>query len=247
MPNCIHYIMFFKICQLCKNEIPSDNPRGYLSYHDMQKVKKDSDDGTGEEDCCKDKEIVLHTLIDTEKHKESDTGIGDESREHSTRRNDTVKEKLGDYDGRSTIWNKSDQGGYERRENACVCRKIRNSVFTDPMDAETDDKREEKDKECNLHRMENCGEKNPLMTMAIFILADSRDLFFAIGSFFEAQKYNYSSTSANFDTKNPLFSPLVVSLSAILSVKTQKKLLAQDLLYIRRATRHKNRKKPEST
>lgn len=163
----------------------------------MQKVKKDSDDGTGEEDYCKDKEIVLHTLIDTEKHEESDTGIGDESREHGTRRNDTVKEKLSDYDGRSTIWNKSDQGGYERRENACVCRKIRNSVFTDPMDAETDDKREEKDKECNLYRMENCGEKNPLMTMAIFILADSRDLFFAIGSFFKVQNKVYGKTDDN--------------------------------------------------
>ena len=76
----------------------------------MQKVKKDSDGSARDEYRCKDQQIILHIFIHAEKHENADTGVGNESREHGTRRNYAVEEKLGDDNGGRAIGDEPDQG-----------------------------------------------------------------------------------------------------------------------------------------
>ena len=122
----------------------------------MEQIGEDADEGTRGKYGREDREIILHILIDAEKHEHTHARIGDQTRQKRARGNHAVKEKLGDDNGGCAIRDQTDEGGNDGRKHTRVRREIGDSFLPNPMDTKPDDKGKKEDNFAGIKRTGFC-------------------------------------------------------------------------------------------
>ena len=142
---------------------------------DTEKVEEDTDRRARGEHGRKNEKIFSDILIDTEKHEDADARVCDQTCEHGTRRDDAVKEKLGDDDGGRAVRDQTHQSGHQVANHRRCGEKRSQLVLSDSVEKKVEQKGKEQDEQGNVQGVPNGGKREMLAATAMLTLAKLLD------------------------------------------------------------------------